>query len=71
MGISVTKLLIVLAIIIVIFGTKRLKNVGGDLGGAIKNFRNAMREEEEKDAAKNSEDKPIDGEASSKKDDNG
>jgi sec-independent protein translocase protein TatA len=71
MGISVTKLLIVLAIIIVIFGTKRLKNVGGDLGGAIKNFRNAMREEEEKDAAKNSEDKPIDGEVSSKKDDNG
>lgn len=71
MGISVTKLLIVLAIIIVIFKTKRLKNVGGDLGGAIKNFRNAMREEEEKDAAKNSEDKPIDGEVSSKKDDNG
>ncbi|NOS73309.1 MAG: twin-arginine translocase TatA/TatE family subunit [Methyloglobulus sp.] len=71
MGISVTKLLIVLAIIIVIFGTKRLKNVGGDLGGAIKNFRNAMREEEEKDAAKNNEDKPIDGEVSSKKDDNG
>ncbi|MEQ1484588.1 twin-arginine translocase TatA/TatE family subunit [Methyloglobulus sp.] len=71
MGISVTKLLIVLAIIIVIFGTKRLKNVGGDLGGAIKNFRNAMREEEEKDAAKSNEDKPIDGEVSSKKDDNG
>ena len=71
MGISVTKLLIVLAIIIVIFGTKRLKNVGGDLGGAIKNFRNAMREEEEKDAAKSNEDKPIDGEVTSKKDDNG
>ena len=71
MGISVTKLLIVLAIIIVIFGTKRLKNLGGDLGGAIKNFRNAMHEEEEKDAAKNNEDKPIDGELSSKKDENG
>lgn len=71
MGISVTKLLIVLAIIIVIFGTKRLKNVSSDLGGAIKNFRNAMREEEEKDSAKNSEDKPIDGEVSSKKDNNG
>ena len=69
MGISVTKLLIVLAIIIVIFGTKRLKNLGGDLGGAIKGFRSAMREEEAKDAAKNSEDTPIDGEVSSKKDD--
>ncbi len=68
MGISVTKLLIVLAIIIVIFGTKRLKNVGADLGGAIKNFRSAMRDEEEKDTA-NEEDKPIDGEVTSKKED--
>lgn len=70
MGISVTKLLIVLAIIVVIFGTKRLKNMGADLGGAIKNFRSAMRNEEEKDAAKNGEDKPIDGEVTSKKTDN-
>lgn len=71
MGISVTKLLIVLVIIVVIFGTKRLKNVGADLGGAIKNFRSAMRDEEEKNAAKNDEDKPIDGEVTSKKSDNG
>ncbi len=71
MGISVTKLLIVLAIIVVIFGTKRLKNVGADLGGAIKNFRNAMREEEEKDASKTGGDKPIDGEVTSKNSDNG
>jgi sec-independent protein translocase protein TatA len=70
MGISVTKLLIVLVIIIVIFGTKRLKNVGGDLGAAIKSFRSAMREEEDKEAAKNEEDKPIDGEVTSKKGDN-
>jgi len=70
MGISVTKLLIVLVIIIVIFGTKRLKNVGGDLGGAIKSFRNAMREEEEKEAAKQAEEKPIDSEVTAKKDDN-
>lgn len=46
MGISVTKLLIVLAIIVVIFGTKRLKNVGGDLGEAIKSFRKAIKDEE-------------------------
>ena len=71
MGISVTKLLIVLAIIVVVFGTKRLKNVGSDLGGAIKSFRSALREEEEKDAAKESEEKPIDGEVTSKKSDNG
>ena len=66
MGISVTKLLIVLAIIIVIFGTKRLKNVGSDLGAAIKSFRSAIREEEEKDATQSTED-AIDSEAASKK----
>ncbi|WP_020561737.1 Sec-independent protein translocase subunit TatA [Methylosarcina fibrata] len=46
MGISVTKLLIVLAIILVLFGTKRLRNVGSDLGDAIKNFRLALKEGE-------------------------
>jgi sec-independent protein translocase protein TatA len=71
MGISVTKLLIVLAIIIVVFGTKRLKNVGSDLGGAIKSFRNAMQEGEDKEGAKGSEDKPVDSEVTSKKSDNG
>jgi sec-independent protein translocase protein TatA len=71
MGISVTKLLIVLAIIIVIFGTKRLKNVGADLGGAIKSFRSSLREEEDKDIAKSDDDKPIDGEVTSKKEDKG
>ncbi len=44
MGISVTQLLIILAIVIVLFGTKRLRNLGGDLGGAIKGFRNAVKE---------------------------
>jgi sec-independent protein translocase protein TatA len=70
MGVSVTKLLIVLAIFIVVFGTKRLKNVGADLGGAIKNFRSAMQEEDDKDTAKNNETNPIDGEVTSKKNDN-
>lgn len=46
MGISVTKLLIVLAIILVLFGTKRLRNVGADLGEAIKNFRLAIKDGE-------------------------
>lgn len=71
MGISVTKLLIVLAIIIVIFGTKRLKNIGTDLGGAIKSFRSSLREEEDKDAAQSDDEKPIDGEVTSKKSDKG
>lgn len=44
MGVSMTQLLIVLVIVILVFGTKRLKNVGGDLGDAIKNFRSAMKD---------------------------
>lgn len=47
MGLSVPHLLMVLLIVIVVFGTKRLRNVGGDLGEAIKNFRSAMKEGED------------------------
>ncbi len=47
MGISITQLVIVLVIVLVLFGTKRLRNMGGDLGGAIKGFRSAMKEGEE------------------------
>jgi sec-independent protein translocase protein TatA len=42
------ELLIILAIVLVIFGAKKLRNLGGDLGGAIKNFKQAMKEEEGK-----------------------
>ncbi|XKE44984.1 Sec-independent protein translocase subunit TatA [Halomonas organivorans] len=45
-GISIWQLLIVLGIIILIFGTKKLRNVGGDLGGAVKGFKKAMNEED-------------------------
>ncbi len=45
-GISIWQLLIVLGIIILIFGTKKLRNVGTDLGGAVKGFKKAMSEEE-------------------------
>lgn len=46
MGISVPQLLIILAIVILFFGTKRLRNLGGDLGAAIKGFRSAVKEED-------------------------
>ncbi|MDX2507062.1 MAG: twin-arginine translocase TatA/TatE family subunit [Gammaproteobacteria bacterium] len=46
MGFGVTELLIILAIVLVLFGAKKLRNIGGDLGGAIKNFKGAMKEEE-------------------------
>ena len=45
-GISMWQLLIVLLIVIVIFGTKRLRSIGGDLGGAVKGFRKAMTDAE-------------------------
>ncbi|WFE69340.1 twin-arginine translocase TatA/TatE family subunit [Thiomicrospira sp. R3] len=50
MGISIWQLLIILAIVLVIFGAKRLKNVGSDLGGAIKGFKKAVSEDDEKKA---------------------
>ncbi|MCL5041847.1 MAG: twin-arginine translocase TatA/TatE family subunit [Gammaproteobacteria bacterium] len=47
-GISIWQLAIVLVIVILLFGTKRLKSVGGDLGEAIKGFRKSVKEEEDK-----------------------
>jgi sec-independent protein translocase protein TatA len=47
MGFSIPHLLMVLAIAILVFGTRRLKNAGSDLGEAIKGFRNAVREGED------------------------
>jgi len=43
---SIWQLLIVLAIVILVFGAKRLRNLGGDLGGAVKGFKTAMSDEE-------------------------
>lgn len=45
-GISLWQLLIVLLIVVLIFGTKRLKSLGTDLGGAVKGFRSAVTEAE-------------------------
>lgn len=44
---SIWHWLVVLAIVVVIFGTKKLRNIGSDLGGAIKNFKDSMKGEEE------------------------
>ena len=41
--ISITKLLVVAALIILVFGTKKLRTLGGDLGSAIKGFKKAKR----------------------------
>jgi len=45
MGISPWQLLIVLVIVVLIFGTKKLRNMGSDVGGAVKNFKKSMKDE--------------------------
>ncbi len=45
-GISIWQLLIVLAIVVMLFGTKRLRGLGGDVGSAIKGFKKAMSEDD-------------------------
>ncbi len=55
-GISIWQLLIVLVIVLLLFGTKRLRNIGSDLGGAVKGFRSAMGDGAKDDEAKRLED---------------
>lgn len=57
-GISIWQLLIILAIIVLLFGTKKLRNIGGDLGSAVKGFKKAVSEDDSK-ADKGSEDAKI------------
>ena len=47
-GISIWQLLIILVIVALIFGTKKLRGVGGDLGGAVKGFKKALEDEDKK-----------------------
>jgi sec-independent protein translocase protein TatA len=59
---SVWHWLIVLAIVVVIFGTKKLRNIGSDLGGAIKNFKDSMKSEgeaQQEEVVKRAEPKKI------------
>ena len=59
-GISPVQLIIILIIVLLIFGTKKLRNFGGDLGGAIKGFKKAVKEEDG-EAEKLEEDEKADG----------
>ena len=67
MGIGIKELLVILVIVIVLFGTKKLRNIGTDLGGAIKSFRSAVKEGEEDKKHAGNEEETIDGEVISKK----
>ncbi|ABI40619.1 twin-arginine translocation protein, TatA/E family subunit [Shewanella sp. MR-4] len=54
-GISIWQLLIIALIVVLLFGTKKLRSLGGDLGGAVKGFKNAMSSEEDKKALEDAE----------------
>ena len=51
---SIWHWLIVLLIVVMVFGTKKLRNMGGDLGGAVKGFKDGM-----KDGSQSADDKPV------------
>lgn len=55
------ELFIILIIVLLLFGTKKLKSIGSDMGSAIKSFRSAVKEGEATDAAKDGETKAIEG----------
>lgn len=68
MGIGFKELLIILAIALLIFGAKRLRTIGSDLGGAVKGFRKAMGEGEDEESKRlTQDDKDADFEAGSSK----
>jgi sec-independent protein translocase protein TatA len=57
-GISIWQLLIVLAIVVMLFGTKRLRTLGSDLGSAVKGFRSSMQDEDDAEGKGKDKDKP-------------
>jgi len=63
---SIWHWLIVLLIVMLIFGTKKLRNIGGDVGGAVKEFKNAMQDEHVTDNKANEVGTIIEGELASK-----
>ncbi|MBV1906528.1 MAG: twin-arginine translocase TatA/TatE family subunit [Pseudomonadales bacterium] len=69
-GMGIPELLIILAIVLLLFGPKRIKSLGSDLGSAIKGFRSAVKEDENKPSVEsnsNANDKVIEGELNKQK----
>ena len=59
-GISIWSLLLILAIVVLLFGTKKLRNIGGDLGGAIRSFKKSVKDEEQGGAKEDVSDSKAD-----------
>ncbi|WP_416224148.1 twin-arginine translocase TatA/TatE family subunit [Thiohalophilus sp.] len=75
MGIGIWQLVIILLIVLLLFGAKRLRNIGSDLGSAVKGFKSAVKSEEDaaedNDSSKlesSDENQTIEGEATKVKD---
>ncbi len=56
-GFGLKELVVILIIVALLFGTKKLKNIGSDLGGAIKGFKKGVAEDEKQELNHESEDK--------------
>ncbi|MBT3531736.1 MAG: Sec-independent protein translocase subunit TatA [Gammaproteobacteria bacterium] len=54
-GIGIWQLLIILLIVVMLFGTKKLKNLGSDLGGALKGFKTAIKDDEAEESEESEE----------------
>ncbi len=67
-GISIWSLLLILAIVVLLFGTKKLRNVGTDLGGAIRSFKKAVKDEDKVEDKSNQGANVIEGKATEEKD---
>jgi len=63
---SIWHWLIVLLIVVLIFGTKKLRNIGSDLGGAVKNFKDAISEEKQAPKIGDANSETVEGEVTSK-----
>lgn len=62
-GISIWQLLIVLVIVLLLFGTKKLRNLGSDLGGAVKGFRSTMKDSSSAEESSETTESPTDPES--------
>jgi sec-independent protein translocase protein TatA len=67
-GISIWSLLLILVIVILLFGTKKLRNVGNDLGGAIRSFKKAVKDEDKVKDQSAKDANVIEGKATEEKD---
>lgn len=71
MGLSIWELLIILVIVALLFGTKKLRSIGGDLGNAVKGFRKAIKDDDDdgndKQPDQDTNQSAIDGEAGPEK----